>query len=120
VVAARKYYKDRKETCAANANDELARWSFYVLTVVEERCRSHFDEISVTCRSSKTPAPKSAREIITNTPTRRSGRIAPQTAKQVILKKVREAESDTLFKNHHGRVTANLKRHRKARRRPGT
>ena len=47
---------------------------------------------------------KSGAEIIAAKPTDVLGRIAAQTAKQVILQKVREAERDTIFNEYHTRV----------------
>jgi N utilization substance protein A len=43
-------------------------------------------------------------EILTAKPTDVLGRIAAQTAKQVILQKVREAERDTIYNEYHTRV----------------
>ncbi len=43
-------------------------------------------------------------EVIIPKPTEVLGRIAAQTAKQVIMQKVREAERDTIFNEYNGRV----------------
>jgi N utilization substance protein A len=43
-------------------------------------------------------------EIVIPKPTAVLGRIAAQTAKQVIMQKVREAERDTIFNEYNGRV----------------
>ena len=50
------------------------------------------------------PRRRSAREIRIPKPTELLGRISAQTAKQVILQKVREAERETIFQEYSGRV----------------
>ncbi len=52
----------------------------------------------------KNPAAEVGTEILAAKPTDVLGRIAAQTAKQVILQKVREAERDTIFNEYHTRV----------------
>src|SRR6266849_4257056 len=47
---------------------------------------------------------ESGPEILTAKPTDVLGRIAAQTAKQVILQKVREAERDTIYNEYHTRA----------------
>ena len=49
-------------------------------------------------------APEVGTEILTAKPTDVLGRIAAQTAKQVILQKVREAERDTIYNEYHTRA----------------
>jgi len=61
-------------------------------------------EISIADARRKNPAAEVGSEILTNKPTDVLGRIAAQTAKQVILQKVREAERDTIFNEYHSRV----------------
>src|SRR5216683_1540630 len=103
VVAARKYYKT-EEDLRGKFNSETGQVDvFSVLTVVEE-VTDPTREISVTDARRKNPAAEVGTEILTNKPTDVLGRIAAQTAKQVILQKVREAERDTIFNEYHGRV----------------
>jgi len=103
VVAARKYYKT-EEDLRGKFNSETGQVDvFSVLTVVEE-VADPTREISVTDARRKNPAAEVGTEILTNKPTDVLGRIAAQTAKQVILQKVREAERDTIFNEYHGRV----------------
>src|SRR5260370_22358514 len=52
----------------------------------------------------KNPEAEIGTEILTAKPTDVLGRIAAQTAKQVILQKVREAERDTIYNEYHNRV----------------
>src|SRR6202040_4014644 len=103
VVAARKYYKT-EENLRGKFNSETGQVDvFSVLTVVEE-VADPTREISVTDARRKNPAAEVGTEILTNKPTDVLGRIAAQTAKQVILQKVREAERDTIFNEYNGRV----------------
>ena len=103
VVAARKYYKT-EEDLRGKFNTETGQVDvFSVLTVVEE-VADPTREISLTDARKKNPAAEVGAEILTNKPTDVLGRIAAQTAKQVILQKVREAERDTIFNEYHNRV----------------
>ena len=103
VVAARKYYKT-EEDLRGKFNAETGQVDvFSVLTVVEEVV-DPTREISIIDARRKDPAAEVGTEILTNKPTDVLGRIAAQTAKQVILQKVREAERDTIFNEYHSRV----------------
>jgi N utilization substance protein A len=103
VVAARKYYKT-EEDLRGKFNSETGQVDvFSVLTVVEE-VADPTREISLTDARRKNPTAEVGLEILTSKPTDVLGRIAAQTAKQVILQKVREAERDTIFNEYHGRV----------------
>jgi N utilization substance protein A len=103
VVAARKYYKT-EEDLRGKFNQETGQVDvFSVLTVVEE-VADPTREISVADARRKNPSAEVGSEIRTPKPTDVLGRIAAQTAKQVILQKVREAERDTIFNEYHNRV----------------
>ncbi|MEQ1353754.1 MAG: transcription termination factor NusA [Candidatus Acidiferrum sp.] len=103
VVAARKYYKT-EEDLRAKFNQETGQVDvFTVYTVVEEVADST-KEVSLTDARKKNPELELGSEIIAVKPTDVLGRIAAQTAKQVILQKVREAERDTIFNEYHTRV----------------
>jgi len=103
VVAARKHYKT-EEDLRAKFNQETGQVDVYaVLTVVEE-VTDPKREITLADAKKKNPAAEIGTEIITAKPTDVLGRIAAQTAKQVILQKVREAERDTIFNEYHNRV----------------
>src|SRR6201997_465368 len=113
VVAARKFYKS-EEDLRGKFNAETGQVDvFSVLTVVEEVADPK-REISVADAKKKNPDAELGSEIRTAKPTDVLGRIAAQTAKQVILQKVREAERDTIFNEYHTRagelVTAIVKR----------
>ena len=103
VVAARKYYKT-EEDLRGKFNQETGQVDvFSVLTVVEE-VADPTREISLSDARRKDPAAEVGAEIRTPKSTEVLGRIAAQTAKQVILQKVREAERDTIFNEYHNRV----------------
>ncbi|HKM79815.1 MAG TPA: transcription termination factor NusA [Candidatus Acidoferrum sp.] len=103
VVAARKFYKT-EEDLRGKFNAETGQVDvFSVLTVVEEVADPK-REISVADAKKKDPNAEVGTEILTNKPTDVLGRIAAQTAKQVILQKVREAERDTIYNEYHNRA----------------
>jgi transcription termination/antitermination protein NusA len=103
VVAARKYYKT-EENLRGKFNADTGQVDvFSVLTVVEEVADPKM-EISLADAKKKNPAAEVGTEILTAKPTDVLGRIAAQTAKQVILQKVREAERDTIYNEYHNRV----------------
>jgi N utilization substance protein A len=103
VVAARKFYKT-EEDLRGKLNAETGQVDVYsVLTVVEE-VTDPKKEITLAEAKKKNPSAEVGTEILTPKPTDVLGRIAAQTAKQVILQKVREAERDTIFNEYNGRV----------------
>src|SRR5262250_3467432 len=103
VVAARKFYKT-DEDLRGKFNADSGQVDVYsVLTVVEE-VTDPKREISVADAKKKDPNAELGSEIRTTKPTDVLGRIAAQTAKQVILQKVREAERDTIYNEFHTRV----------------
>jgi N utilization substance protein A len=61
-------------------------------------------EVSLADAKKKNPSAEIGSEIVASKPTDVLGRIAAQTAKQVILQKVREAERDTIYNEYHNRV----------------
>src|SRR6516165_4120419 len=103
VVAARKFYKT-DEDLRGKFNADSGQVDVYaVLTVVEE-VTDPKREISVADARKKDPSAELGSEIRTAKPTDVLGRIAAQTAKQVILQKVREAERDTIYNEYHTRA----------------
>src|SRR5580700_5994319 len=94
VVAARKYYKT-EEDLRAKFNQETGQVDVFSVHIVVEE---------LTDAKKKNPAAEVGTEIIAAKPTDVLGRIAAQTAKQVILQKVREAERDTIYNEYHTRV----------------
>jgi N utilization substance protein A len=103
VVAARKYYKT-EEDLRAKFNQETGQVDVFSVHIVVEEVTDASKEVSLTDAKKKNPEVEVGGEIIAAKPTDVLGRIAAQTAKQVILQKVREAERDTIFNEYHTRV----------------
>jgi transcription termination/antitermination protein NusA len=103
VVAARKFYKT-EEDLRAKFNQESGQVDVYAVQTVVEEVTDPKKEIALAEARKKNPAAEVGTEIMTAKPTDVLGRIAAQTAKQVILQKVREAERDTIFNEYNGRV----------------
>jgi N utilization substance protein A len=72
--------------------------------VVVEEVTDPKKEMSLAEAKKKNPTAEIGTEITAAKPTDVLGRIAAQTAKQVILQKVREAERDTIYNEYHTRV----------------
>src|ERR1700749_4044353 len=103
VVAARKHYKT-EEDLRAKFNQETGQVEvFSVMTVVEEVV-DPIKEVSLTDAKKKNPSAEVGTEIVANKTTDAFGRITAQNFKQVIVKKGREAERDTIFNEYHNRV----------------
>src|SRR6202045_3299861 len=103
VVAARKYYKT-EEDLRAKFNQETGQVDVFSVHIVVEQVTDSNKEVSLTDAKKKNPEVEVGSEIILAKPTDVLGRIAAQTAKQVILQKVREAERDTIYNEYHTRV----------------
>src|SRR6266704_6120755 len=103
VVAARKYYKTEEEL-RAKFNQETGQVDVFSVHMVVEEVTDPKKEISLTEAKKRNPAAEVGTEIVATKPTDVLGRIAAQTAKQVILQKVREAERDTIYNEYHTRV----------------
>src|SRR5881409_3773533 len=103
VVAARKFYKT-EEDLRAKFNPETGQVDVYSVYTVVEEVADPKKEISLAEAKKKNPEAEVGTEIVAAKPTDVLGRIAAQTAKQVILQKVREAERDTIFNEYHTRV----------------
>ncbi|MDD5543745.1 MAG: transcription termination factor NusA [Acidobacteriia bacterium] len=103
VVAARKYYKTN-EDLVAKFDEQSGRMSVYSVKKVVEEVANPIKEISVgEARKLKRDA-QLDEEIQFQKPIDVLGRIAAQTAKQVIFQKVREAERDNVFNEYSNRV----------------
>jgi len=102
-VAARKFYKS-EEDLRGKFNQETGQVDVYAVHTVVEEVADPKREISLADAKKKNPGAEIGTEIITSKPTEVLGRIAAQTAKQVILQKVREAERDTIYNEFHNRA----------------
>ena len=103
VVAARKFYKT-EEDLRGKFNPESGQVDVHSVYTVVEEVTDPKREISLADAKKKNPGAEIGAEILTAKPTDVLGRIAAQTAKQVILQKVREAERDTIYNEYHTRA----------------
>src|ERR1700689_1230853 len=103
VVAARKYYRT-EEDIRSKFNAESGQIDVFSVHTVVEEVADPLREISLADARKQNPSIEVGGEVIAAKPTDVLGRIAAQTAKQVILQKVREAERDTTYNEFHTRV----------------
>jgi N utilization substance protein A len=103
VVAARKYYKT-EEDLRSRFNAETGQVDVFAVRTVVENVEDPRREIALSEAQKYDSQAAVGSEILFAKPTDVLGRIAAQTAKQVILQKVREAERDTIYNEYNGRV----------------
>lgn len=103
VVAARKYYKTDEEL-RSKFNPETGQVDVYSVRIVAEEVTDPKREVTLAEARKHDPAAQIGGEILIPRPVDVLGRIAAQTAKQVIMQKVREAERDMIFNEYSGRV----------------
>jgi len=103
VVAARKYYRT-EENLRSKFNADTGHVDVFSVQTVVEEVADPTREISLSEARKFDPVVEVGGEITRTKPTDVLGRIAAQTAKQVILQKVREAERDTVYNEYHTRV----------------
>ena len=103
LVAARKHYRTTEELVAEFDEQTGAINIFAVWKVVAE-VEDPERELTVEQAQSRQPGAEVDSEIRIPMNTEGLGRISAQTAKQVILQKVREAERETVFTEFSGRV----------------
>jgi len=103
LVATRKYYKS-SEDLKAELNKESGEIEVYAVKKVVEEVFNASKEISLEEAQALNPAAQLEGEVRIRKATDVLGRIAAQTAKQVIYQKVREAERDTVYNEYSGRV----------------
>src|ERR1700726_2116158 len=103
VVAARKYYKT-DEDLRAKFNAETGQVDVYAVRAIVGEIADPKKEMTLAEARKMDPLTEIGGELLIPKPTAVLGRIAAQTAKQVIMQKVREAERDTIFNEYNGRV----------------
>ncbi len=103
LVATRKYYKTQEEL-RSQMDIETGEISVYAIKTVVDEVVDPVREISLADAASIEPAAEVGGEIRIKKPTDVLGRIAAQTAKQVIFQKVREAERDTVYNEYADKV----------------
>jgi transcription termination/antitermination protein NusA len=103
VVAARKYYKT-EDDLRAKFDVESGQISVFAVRAVVEEVTDTNREWTLAEAKKHDPNAQIGTDIIMARPTDVLGRIAAQTAKQVIMQKVREAERDTVYNEYISRV----------------
>src|SRR5579862_6849410 len=103
VVAARKYYRT-EEDLRSKFNPETGHVDVYAVRTVVDEVSDPTREISLAEARKQSPSIEVGGEVVDTKATDVLGRIAAQTAKQVILQKVREAERDTIYNEFHTRI----------------
>src|SRR5665213_1502006 len=103
IVAARKFYKT-EEDIRAKFNPDSGQVDVFAVRPVVEEVTDPKKEFTLAEARKIDPNAEIGSEVIIPKPTDVLGRIAAQTAKQVIMQKVREAERDTIYNEYNGRV----------------
>jgi len=103
LVAARKHFRTT-EDLVASFNDATGALEIYGVKKVVESVQDPVKEISLDDAQRIDPSAQLESEVRFPKPTDALGRISAQTAKQVILQKVREAERETIYSEYSGRV----------------
>ena len=103
LTASKKYYKSNEDLRSRFNNETGVIEVFAVKQIVED---VEDDELQIALSEARKLIPEAevGQEIEFPKPTDILGRIAAQTAKQVIFQKVREAERDNVFAEYSGRV----------------
>jgi N utilization substance protein A len=103
LTASKKYYKT-DEDLRSRFNEETGQIEVFAVKQVVEEVDNPPTQISLAEARTLIPEAEVGAEIEFPKPTDVLGRIAAQTAKQVIFQKVREAERDNVFAEYSGRV----------------
>lgn len=103
LVATRKYYKTSEEL-QSHFNRETGTVEVFALKKVVERVEDSVREMTLEDARKYDPEATLESEIKIPKATDVLGRIAAQTAKQVIFQKVREAERDTVYAEYSQRI----------------
>jgi N utilization substance protein A len=103
VVAARKYYKTAEEM-RGQFDRATGNINVYVVKKVADPVTDPVLELTLEEARRHDPKVEVGGEVLFPKPTDVLGRIAAQTAKQVIFQKVREAERDIVVAEYSGRV----------------
>ncbi|MBV9503319.1 MAG: transcription termination/antitermination protein NusA, partial [Acidobacteriaceae bacterium] len=102
LAAARKHFKAQEEL-VADFDENTGNIQIYGVKQVVDAVEDPFKQISLSAARKIDPNAEIGTEIRQAKPTDVLGRISAQTAKQVILQKVREAERDTVYSEFQGR-----------------
>jgi N utilization substance protein A len=103
LTASKKYYKTG-EDLRSRFNNETGTIDVFAVKQIVELVENPEVQIGIEEARKLIPEAEPGQEIEFPKPTDILGRIAAQTAKQVIFQKVREAERDNVFAEYSGRV----------------
>jgi N utilization substance protein A len=103
VTATKKYYRT-DEDLRARLNRDTGNVEVFTIKTVVEAVRVPDTEVALRDAKRLRPGAELGQEIEVHKPTAALGRIAAQTAKQVIFQKVREAERDNIFSEFGDRI----------------
>src|SRR5688500_5407320 len=103
LTASKKYYKNN-EDLRSRFNNETGQIEVFAVRQIVETVETPETQIGLEEARGIIPEAEVGQEIEFPKPTDILGRIAAQTAKQVIFQKVREAERDNVFAEYSGRV----------------
>jgi len=103
LTASKKYYKGA-EDLRSRFNEESGLIEVFAVKQIVETVETGETQIGLDEARKLIPEAEVGQEIEFPKPTDILGRIAAQTAKQVIFQKVREAERDNVFAEYSGRV----------------
>jgi N utilization substance protein A len=102
LAAARKHFRST-EDLIADLDESTGNIQIYSLKQVVDAVEDPVKQISLSAAKKLDQEAEIGSEVRIAKPTEALGRISAQTAKQVILQKVREAERDTVFSEFQGR-----------------
>ena len=103
LVAAKKHYHT-EEDLVAEFDEKTGALQVFAVKKVVETVEDALNQLSVEDARRINPEAVAGSEIRIGKSTELLGRISAQTAKQVILQKVREAERETVYQEFSGRV----------------
>jgi N utilization substance protein A len=103
LVAARKQFRTT-ENMVAELDEKTGGIQIYVVKQVADPVEDPLNQISLSDALQVNPAAEVGSEVKFAKSTDALGRISAQTAKQVILQKVREAERETIYSEYSDRV----------------
>jgi N utilization substance protein A len=103
LAAARKHFRT-EEPLVADLDPRTGAILVFGIRKVVENVTDPLTEISLAQARKIDPAAEIGGEVRIPKPTDLLGRISAQTAKQVILQKVREAERETVYQEYSGRI----------------
>ncbi len=103
LVAARKHYRTT-ENLVAELDQSTGGIQVFAVKQVVETVEDPLNQLTLEQARRLDPAAQVGAEVRILRPTEPLGRIAAQTAKQVILQKVREAERETVYQEYSERV----------------